>query len=152
MESVALLNRLLRMPLFSHRVVRYGAGGLMTMLVNLGLIWVFIELLGMSATPLQRNMAHLLGVELALLFSFHIHSFWTWPESQKSYPRRLGEFHLVTLMTIAIRQVLFYLLDSYSAHWTLATLLPILVVVALNFIGYDRLVFSRRTADESRGQ
>lgn len=142
MNRLAQLQELIR-PLLEHRLVRYGFSGGLTFLVNMAAIWVCVEWMGLGETELRRNVAHFIGAEVSILFSFHAHNFWTWRTGFSGYWGRLLQFHLLTAGTIVLRQVGFSLLDRAGYHWFISTVCPLIIAIVINFMGYDRYIFSR---------
>lgn len=127
----------------SHRLFRYGVAGAATFAVNMAVVWICIEEAGWSNTETQRNVSHFVGAEASILFSFHAHNFWTWGTGREGYFRRIVQFHLLTAVTIILRQVGFYFLDRAGQSWIISTLIPLMAAILINFLGYDRMVFRR---------
>lgn len=129
--------------LLASRLFRYVVAGGAIFLVNIASVWFFIDPIGLNETALQRNLSHFLGAEIGLIFGFHFHNFWTWRSKSGNYFRKFFEFHLVTISTILLRQVFFYILDYMQVHWFISTVLPISLIVVINFLGYNRIFFNK---------
>ena len=129
-----------------QKVMRYGVAGSATALVNFGAVWFFIEVAGLSTTALERNIAHFLGIAVSLLFSFHVHTYWTWKGNTGRYVTKFVQFQLISGFTVLLRQAMFLVLDRYGFNWAIATVVPIGVAVVINFLGYDRVVFQKASA------
>ena len=63
--------------IFRQRVFKFIVGGGIAAAFNLLLIFVMIEWLGFN-TPLLRNIANIVSIELSLLLSFFIYRIWVW--------------------------------------------------------------------------
>ncbi|MBL8018817.1 MAG: GtrA family protein [Leptospirales bacterium] len=129
------------MQLLDTKLFRYGIAGSATFAVNMGAMYVLMEWVKLNATDLESNISHFLSTEISILFSFHAHSFFTWKERQGHYLKRLWHFHLLTGLTIILRQIGFHFLSEAGYHWVVATLVPLAIAIVINFLGYDKLVF-----------
>lgn len=137
----SLMNTALQ--LLERTFFRYLVAGGLTFLINILAVWFCIVPLGLNVNELQRNLAHLIGTEISILFSYHAHRYWTWRNETKHYLVGIIQFHLFTGLTILLRQIGFYLMDSAGFHWFFSTLVPLTVAVIMNFLGYDRIIFSK---------
>lgn len=135
------MNTVLR--LLERTLFRYLIAGGITFLINILAVWFCIDPLGLNGDELQRNLAHFIGTEISILFSYHAHRYWTWRNEAKSYLVGIVQFHLFTGLTILLRQIGFYLMDSVGIHWFFSTIIPLIVAVVMNFLGYDRIIFSK---------
>lgn len=131
--------------------IRYIISGVLTLFVNIAAIWFFVSPLGWNETDFLRNLAHLLGNEISILFSFHMHNYFTWKGDSSGYFKKIIQFHAITLFTIFLRQVGFFFLDQWGFHWFFSTMIPLIAAIIINFTGYDRVVFrkARRNKPES---
>ena len=131
------------------RFVRYALVGLLVAASQLLALAGLVELGGLRGVA-GENVANLLSIEISLLLAFLLHGRLTWPDARRESGsglaaalRRLLSFHAVTLSGVALRALLFYALSLTGIAYTLNALLGIALVVGLNFLGYDRLVFRR---------
>jgi len=127
--------------LMDTRLFRYGISGGATFAVNMGVMYALIQWAQLNRTDFQSNVSHLLSTEASIIFSFHAHSFFTWKERSGHYFTRLWHFHLLTGVTIVLRQIGFYILNDFGQHWIVSTIIPLIVAIIINFFGYDRVVF-----------
>jgi len=125
------------------KFIRYLLSGALVLVFNMMSVWFFLEFLEWNADTFERNFSHFLGMELSVLLGFCFHNFWTWKSKERHIFRKLFEFHLITGFTIIIRQIIFYYMDASGFDWYVSTLLPILLAVVINFLGYDRIVFQK---------
>ncbi|MGF1569872.1 MAG: glycosyltransferase [Nodosilinea sp.] len=132
----------------NSRVIKFLLGGGVAALVNLVLIALLIERLGFD-TPLLRNVANAIAIELSLLFSFVIYRLWVWPGGSWSVRdlllRQLPLYHVSAGAAVLLRVlVLFPLLDYLGVSYGVNTLLGVLLSASINYVISDRLVFSDR--------
>ncbi len=123
--------------------IRYIISGVLTLFVNIAAIWFFVSIMGWGDSDFLRNLSHLLGNEVSIIFSFHMHNFYTWKGDGSRYFKKLIQFHVITLFTIFLRQVGFFFLDQWGFHWFVSTMLPLIIAIIINFTGYDRVVFRK---------
>jgi len=122
--------------------LRYLMAGGTAFIINMAAMWLFSDFLGMSHPGFESNMAHLLATECAILWGFNAHYFWTWKNSPGDYLRKLKKFHLFALSSMLLRQSLFFVLNFFGFHWLIATLIPIVIIVIINYLGYEKFVFT----------
>lgn len=127
-----------------NRYLRYLISGGIIFGINISAVWFLIEIAGLKDGTLERNLSHLIGVEISVITGFFLHNYITWQSGGSSILKKLFEFHVVTGFTILLRQLIFYFLDDMGLHWFVSTILPILLAIIINFIGYDKLVFKRK--------
>ncbi len=137
---MGLIKKLLR-----QRVVKFLIGGGLAAAVNLILIFVLIEWFGL-ATPLLRNVANIVAIELSLVFSFFVYRIWVWPggvwRARAVILKQLPLYHLSAGAAVLLRILLvFPLLDKLGVDYKLNTLIGVLLSAVLNYLISDRLVF-----------
>lgn len=129
--------------LYNRTTFRYAVIGVIAMPINIAAIWFFITPAGLSDTVFERNLAHLLGNEISILFTFHGHNFWTWRRGSDRYWKKITQFHILTGFTIVLRQIGFFLLDQAGYHWLISTIAPLIIAILINFVGYDKVIFKK---------
>lgn len=129
-----------------HRLFRYGLSGGATLVVNILAEWFFIEIAGLRDTALERGISHFLGAVISILFSYFAHRTFTWRDRKTagSMAGQLTQYYIFTGFTLGLRQISFSLLDAASFHWFISTIIPMIIVIIMNFLGYDKMIF--RTA------
>jgi dolichol-phosphate mannosyltransferase len=132
--------------LLQKRVVKFLFGGGVAAAFNLLVIYGFIHWLGFN-TPLLRNVANALAIELSLILSFFIYRIWVWPGGNWSFKqvliRQLPLYHVSAGSAVLLRiLVLFPLLDWLGVNFAINTLVGVLASSVLNYVISDRLVFS----------
>jgi dolichol-phosphate mannosyltransferase len=134
--------------LFRQRVFKFILGGGVAAALNLLLIFFMIELLGFD-TPVLRNVANAVSIEISLLVSFFIYRLWVWPGGswtvQKVLLRQLPLYHISAGVAVAARIfIVFPLLDWLRVNYAINTLVGVLLSATLNYLISDRLVFQNR--------
>jgi len=137
----------------NSRIIKFLFGGGVAALFNLILIALLIEHLGFS-TPLLRNVANLIAIELSLLFSFVIYRIWVWPGGSWSLRdvllRQLPLYHMSAGLAILLRVlIIFPTLDFLGISYGVNTLIGILVSASLNYVISDRLVFKTKASSQA---
>ncbi|MBD2459670.1 glycosyltransferase [Oscillatoria sp. FACHB-1407] len=139
--------------LVNQRLLRFLVGGGIAALFNLILIALLIEKLGFN-TPLLRNVANILAIEVSLIVSFFIYRIWVWTGGvwtvQEIVFKQIPLYHLSAGAALALRIFLvFPLLDWLGVSYALNTLIGVGLNAVINYILSDRLVFRDNDADSS---
>jgi dolichol-phosphate mannosyltransferase len=130
MRQLGPAGRLLA-PAFTSRFLRFSLVGGSGVFVNSA---VFLALLLAGLGPLP---AAAVSAETALLWNFALNDRWTWGRSTIRWPVRLGRYHVVGIIGIAVNLgVLALLVPSMPA--LPANLLGILAAVVWGFLANDR--------------
>jgi dolichol-phosphate mannosyltransferase len=135
--------------LFRGRVFKFLLGGGLAALVNLLLIYWMIEQLGLN-TPVLRNIANVIAIEISLLFSFFIYRIWVWPGGawtvREVLLKQLPLYHLSAGASVIARIfVIFPVLDWLKVNYAINTLVGVVVSASINYLISDKLVFKTRT-------
>ena len=131
-----------------QRVFKFLLGGGVAAAVNLALIFAMIEWLGFN-TPLLRNIANIIAIELSLIFSFFVYRIWVWPggvwKVKEIFGKQLPLYHFSAGTAILARVlILFPLLDWWGVNYSINTLVGVLLSATLNYIISDRIVFKAK--------
>lgn len=131
--------------LFRSRVFKFILGGGVAAALNLLLIYLLIEHLDFN-TPVLRNIANVISIEISLLFSFFIYRIWVWPGGAWTVSevllRQLPLYHLSAGTAVIARIfVIFPLLDWLRVNYAINTLVGVLVSASINYLISDKLVF-----------
>jgi len=92
-------------PIFSVRFVKFCFVGASGVVVNLGCLALFAELLG-----LQNNLAAALAIEISINTNFAVNELWTFRDRRAgagSIRRRWLRFHLVSIVGAALQWLVF---------------------------------------------
>ena len=136
------------LKLLQQRVIKFLFGGGVAAAFNLLLIFVLIEWFGFT-TPLLRNVANIIAIELSLILSFFIYRIWVWPGGVWRFSavlfKQLPLYHLSAGMAVLLRVlIVFPLLDRLGVDYGINTLIGILLSAIVNYLISDRLVFKNR--------
>lgn len=128
--------------LFEGKHYRYIIVGIVVFGVNIWVAQYVFSLEILKDSPYNRDLANVISLEIALLFSFLPHKWITWLEGSENFWKRLLEFHLLSLPGIFIRILLFGILNYIGFHWMISTILSTSVVILMNFVIFDNFVFN----------
>ena len=147
-SSIAMIN-----VLFNNRIFKFLSGGGIAAAFNLLLISVMVELLGLN-TPILRNVANAVSIELSLLLSFFIYRIWVWPGGSWNvrvvFSRQLPLYHISAGSAVITRIFLMFpILDWLGINYAINTLIGILVGASINYILSDSLVFKTKAEPSS---
>ncbi|MGC9506089.1 MAG: glycosyltransferase [Baaleninema sp.] len=131
--------------LFQKRAIRFLGGGGVAAAFNLLLMFLFVEIGGWD-TPILRNTANVISIELSLLLSFFIYRTWVWTGGswrlREVLLRQLPLYHLSAGSSVILRIfAIFPFLDWLGVSYGVNTLIGILVSATTNYLLSDRLVF-----------
>ena len=141
--GVSFIKKLLR-----QRAVKFLIGGGVAAVFNLMAIFVLIEGLSLT-TPLQRNIANIIAIELSLIFGFFVYRIWVWPGGvwriSEVLLRQLPLYHFSAGASVLLRiLIVFPLLDRLGVNYSINTLIGVILSAVLNYLISDRLVFKDR--------
>ena len=142
-----MLIKMIR-KILKKRTFKFLMGGGVSALFNLFLIYIMIEQMGFN-TPVLRNIANIIAIELSLIFSFFIYRMWVWTGGNWKISEVLGKqlplYHFAAGSAVATRIfIMFPLLDWIGIGYSVNTLVGILLSATLNYVISDRLVFKER--------
>ena len=134
--------------LLQQRAVKFLIGGGVAAVFNLIAIFVLIEGLGLT-TPLQRNIANIIAIELSLVFGFFIYRIWVWPGGvwriREVLFKQLPLYHLSAGASVLLRiLIVFPLLDRLGVNYSINTLIGVILSAVFNYLISDRLIFKDR--------
>ncbi|WP_242057203.1 GtrA family protein, partial [Planktothrix sp. FACHB-1355] len=118
---------------------------------NLLLMNCLIEFMGFD-TPILRNVANVLSIEMSLLFSFFLYRILVWPGGnwtvREVWLRQLPLYHMSAGSAIIARIfIVFPILDSLLIDYRINTLVGVLINASLNYLISDKLVFKSQVKD-----
>jgi dolichol-phosphate mannosyltransferase len=128
------------------KIFKFVIGGGVAAFFNLILIFLLIDGLGFN-TPLLRNIANIVSIELSLVLSFFIYRIWVWSGGvwrvREVLLRQLPLYHLSAGVAVISRIFLIFpILDWLKVNYAINTLIGVLVSATLNYFISDRLVFN----------
>jgi len=127
--------------LFSGKHYRYIISGLLVFFFNLLIADFIFSFPVFQKNTAMMNAGNIIATEIAFLISFPIHKFFTWLEGPERFFQQLVKFHLVSATSFGIRWSLFFLLTVAGLTWFPSTLISMIFIVLINFMGFDRFVF-----------
>lgn len=134
--------------LLRQRAVKFLIGGGVAAVFNLVAIFLLIEGLDLT-TPLQRNIANSIAIELSLIFSFFVYRIWVWPGGvwriSHVLLKQLPLYHFSAGASVLLRIfIVFPLLDRLGVNYSINTLIGVALSAVFNYLISDRLVFKDR--------
>lgn len=127
------------------KVFKFLAGGGLAAGFNLLLIFLLIEKLGFN-TPLLRNIANAISIEISLIFSFFVYRIWVWKGGvwtiKEVLLRQIPLYHVSAGVAVLTRVVLIFpILDWLRINYAVNTLIGALLSASINYLISDRFVF-----------
>lgn len=133
------------------RVRKFLIVGLSAAFVNLSLMVLFVEGYGFK-TYFLKNLANILSIEISIIYHFAASRAWTWSDAPKKQGKDLMaqcvSFHVANLAGMAIRAVIFAILEKSGVYYIVNVAIGIGLATAVSFVFYDRIVFKKQ-ADEN---
>ena len=127
--------------LFEGKHYRYLLVGMLVFAINYEMArWVF-QLDYFKGSLWQKNLGNFLAMESALLLSYPLHKRITWLEGWEDFLPKLLRFHAISFLGILIRILAFASLAYLGFGWSISTIVSIVLVVLINFLGFDQFVF-----------
>ena len=140
------------------KFTRYGFMGILVALSQLLAITGLVEFAGMRGV-VGENIANIISIEISIFVGYFLHSRLTWQVWHRGkkwgrwrHLRAFISFHGVTFVSAAARVGLFYILSLTGIVYQLNALIGIIVAIVLNFLGYDRLVFSKSRKSQANSE
>jgi len=140
--------------MINYRLIKLIFGGLLAALSNILIIFLLVDKLDFN-TPLLRNIANFISVEISLIISFFIYRYWVWSkindEVGKQLLQRILIYHLSTLFPTILRiLIVFPLLDILSIHYLYNTIIGILISFLYNFMLSDDFIYLYKQNQRSK--
>ncbi|MCS6812793.1 MAG: glycosyltransferase [Cyanobacteria bacterium] len=135
-------------------IVKFLLGGGVAAAINLVVMYLLIDKLGWN-TPLLRNLANAIAIELSLVASFFIYRIWVWPGGswrlRDIWGRQLPLYHGSAGTAVFVRVVLLFpLLDWLRVHYGVNTIIGALVSAVINFVLSNRGAFTTKDLSPDR--
>jgi putative flippase GtrA len=131
---------------YNVRIRKFLIVGISAAAMNFMVISIFIEILGFR-TYFLKNLANILAIEICALYNFLVSRVWTWKDSPKRQGKSLVaqflSFNMALLTGIALRIVLFPILERWGVFYLLNVTLGIGMAASIDFVLYDQFVFRR---------
>ncbi|MEH2069896.1 MAG: glycosyltransferase [Nostoc sp.] len=135
--------------MFNHKILKFLLGGGLAAGLNLILIYLIIEKFEFN-TPLLRNIANIISIEISLVFSFFIYRTWVWTGGiwnlTEVFLRQLPLYHVSAGLAVITRILfIFPILDWLKVNYAINTIIGALVSASINYLISDRFVFKTPT-------
>ena len=106
----------------------------------------FVEALGF-VSPLLKNTANLIAMEISIFYNFLISRMWTWKDAPKKQQGRLAvqfiAFNFAALAGVVMRIASFAAMENWQVYYLLNMTIGVGMAAAFDFVLYDRLIFKR---------
>lgn len=108
-------------------------------------MYLLVSELGLNTKALE-NIANAISMEISVVYMFFLSRNWTWNDTQKFYGAKLLKqmisFHLAVGFSLLLRLILFPLIQVLGIHYIINTITGIGVGAIINYVLYDRIIFS----------
>lgn len=131
--------------ILNPKVIKFLLGGGLSAVFNVVLIFLIIEKLGFN-TPLLRNIANVVSIELSLVFGFFIYRTWVWTGGiwtiKEVLLRQLPLYHVSAGVAVITRVFLIFpILDWLKVNYAINTIIGALASASINYLISDRFIF-----------
>jgi dolichol-phosphate mannosyltransferase len=131
---------------YPERLKRFLLVGSSAFVVNAALMIFFVEALGF-VSPLLKNTANLIAMEISIFYNFLISRIWTWKDAPKQQQGRLAvqfiAFNFAALAGVVMRMASFAAMENWQIHYLLNMTIGVGMAAAFDFVLYDRFIFKR---------
>ncbi|MCA2719048.1 MULTISPECIES: glycosyltransferase [Microcystis] len=131
--------------IYNNKVFRFLIAGGVAFLINLFLIYWFIDDLGFN-TPFLKNVANVISIEISLIASFFIYRIWVWTGGDWTIRDvifiQLPLYHLSAGLAVLLRVFLIFpFLNWLGISPGVNTMIGVLVGASINYVASDSLIF-----------
>ncbi len=125
-----------------QKILSFGTIGISLAIINLFLIYFFIEILNFN-TYLLENLANAIVIEIGVILSFLLNRHFTWSAKKNvdTFFNLLLKFHYAVGFTAILRLFIFAFFQFLGIKYLINTILCIIFSASINFFLYDRKVF-----------
>ncbi len=131
--------------IYNNKIFRFLIAGGVAFLINLFLIYWFIDDLGFN-TPFLKNVANVISIEISLIASFFIYRIWVWTGGDWTIRDviliQLPLYHLSAGLAVLVRVLLIFpFLNWLGISPGVNTMIGVLVGASINYVASDSLIF-----------
>ncbi|REJ49930.1 MAG: glycosyltransferase [Microcystis aeruginosa TA09] len=131
--------------IYNNKIFRFLIAGGIAFLINLFLIYWFIDDLGFN-TPFLKNVANAISIEISLIASFFIYRIWVWTGGDWTIRDviliQLPLYHLSAGLAVLLRVFfIFPFLNWLKISPGVNTMIGVLVGASINYVASDSLIF-----------
>jgi dolichol-phosphate mannosyltransferase len=131
---------------YPERLKRFVLVGSSAFVVNAALLIFLVEILGF-VSPLLKNTANLIAMEISVFYNFLVSRMWTWKDAPKKQQGRLAvqfiAFNFAALAGVLMRMASFAAMENWQVYYLLNMTIGVAMAAAFDFVLYDRLIFKR---------
>ncbi len=131
--------------IYNNKIFRFLIAGGVAFLINLFLIYWFIDDLGFN-TPFLKNIANVISIEISLIASFFIYRIWVWTGGDWTIIDviliQLPLYHLSAGLAVLLRVFLIFpFLNWLGISPGVNTMIGVLLGASINYVASDSLIF-----------
>ncbi|AKE63915.1 glycosyl transferase family 2 [Microcystis aeruginosa NIES-2549] len=131
--------------IYKNKIFRFLIAGGVAFLINLFLIYWFIDDLGFN-TPFLKNVANVISIEISLIASFFIYRIWVWTGGDWTIRDviliQLPLYHLSAGLAVLLRVFLIFpFLNWLGISPGVNTMIGVLLGASINYVASDSLIF-----------
>lgn len=131
--------------IYKNKIFRFLIAGGVAFLINLFLIYWFIDDLGFN-TPFLKNVANVISIEISLIASFFIYRIWVWTGGDWTIRDviliQLPLYHLSAGLAVLLRVFfIFPFLNWLGISPGVNTMIGVLLGASINYVASDSLIF-----------
>jgi dolichol-phosphate mannosyltransferase len=131
--------------IYNNKIFRFLIAGGVAFLINLFLIYWFIDDLGFN-TPFLKNVANVISIEISLIASFFIYRIWVWSGGDWTIRDviliQLPLYHLSAGLAVLLRVFfIFPFLNWLKISPGVNTMIGVLIGASINYVASDSLIF-----------
>ncbi|MCZ8189846.1 MAG: glycosyltransferase [Microcystis sp. LE19-338.1B] len=131
--------------IYNNKIFRFLIAGGVAFLINLFLIYWFIDDLGFN-TPFLENVANVISIEISLIASFFIYRIWVWTGGDWTIRDviliQLPLYHLSAGLAVLLRVLLIFpFLNWLGISPGVNTMIGVLLGASINYVASDSLIF-----------
>ncbi|BCU13051.1 glycosyltransferase [Microcystis aeruginosa] len=131
--------------IYNNKIFRFLIAGGVAFLINLFLIYWFIDDLGFN-TPFLKNIANVISIEISLIASFFIYRIWVWTGGDWTIRDviliQLPLYHLSAGLAVLLRVFLIFpFLNWLGLSPGVNTMIGVLLGASINYVASDSLIF-----------
>ena len=128
-----------------NRAIRFFLGGTIAAMLNIFIMIFLVDSQGMD-TPILRNIANIIAIEISLISAFFIYRLLVWTGGSWNFreicTKQLPLYHISAVTAVLTRiLIVFPILDWLKVNYVLNTLIGVFVSFSLNYVISDRLIF-----------
>ncbi len=131
------------------RFLKFAVVGGAGVLVNMGVLWLFADvLLAAVVDDVRVPVANLIAIAVSIFTNFLVNDLWTWGEREKRgrlhFLERLLKYYVVASAAAGLQfgvAMLFW--RGFGLYYMVATLIGIGVATVVNFFAQNRWTFAR---------